>query len=205
MAILPITFINSSLSSPFSLFSVLSLRRSLSLLWLRARCSVRCSLSQELLPLFKRLSLPQPFLKMISNTTVSYVSQDMSLPHQIVPSLIFKSLKSPWQLCRFNPRSEPSQLIHTVIKPTAPNNVVKAICNAFRSGWTWDTLSREFHNIEFNEQFVEKIILELEQPIDAKWALGFFHWAAQSKFPTLPSVLLLSHSHLSPSSADLER
>ncbi|EXC35221.1 hypothetical protein L484_022776 [Morus notabilis] len=130
---------------------------------------------------------------------------DMSLPRQIVPSLIFKSLKSPWQLCCFNLRSEPSHLIHTVTKPTAPNNVVKAICNAFRSGWTWDTLSREFHNIEFNEQLVEKILLELEQPIDAKWALGFFHWAAQSKFPTLPSVLLLSHSHLGPSSAELER
>ncbi|XP_024020276.1 pentatricopeptide repeat-containing protein At1g66345, mitochondrial isoform X1 [Morus notabilis] len=103
---------------------------------------------------------------------------DMSLLRQIVPSLIFKSLKSPWQLCCFNPRSEPSHLIHTVTKPIAPNNVVKAICNAFRSGWTWDTLSREFHHIEFNEQLIEKILLELKQPIDAKWALGFFHWAA---------------------------
>ncbi|PON68263.1 Pentatricopeptide repeat [Trema orientale] len=97
----------------------------------------------------------------------------MSLVRLLVPSLISKSLKSCGKLCRFDPQS--FKLIHTEATTV---NIVNAISNSFRSGLNWDMLTRKFHYVEFDELLVEKILLELKEPIDAKPALGFFHWSS---------------------------
>lgn len=100
----------------------------------------------------------------------------MSLLRLIVPSLVSKSLKYCQNLHRFDPHSEIFQLIHTEARPVS---IVTSICNSFRSGLNWETLTRKFHHVEFDEMLVEKILLELKEPIDAKRALGFFHWSSQ--------------------------
>lgn len=59
-------------------------------------------------------------------------------------------------------------------------NVVTSIRNSFRSGLNWDTLTRKFHDVEFDEQIAEKVLLNLKEPIDAKRALSFFHWSSRN-------------------------
>ncbi|KAK2659038.1 hypothetical protein Ddye_005571 [Dipteronia dyeriana] len=59
---------------------------------------------------------------------------------------------------------------------------INAICDSFRRGLSWDRLSKQFKSVELNNSIVEKVLLELKEPIDAKGALGFFHWSAQTKY-----------------------
>lgn len=58
---------------------------------------------------------------------------------------------------------------------------VKAICDSFRRGFSWDRLSKQFSAVNLNDSIVEKVLLELKEPNDAKCALGFFHWSARMK------------------------
>ncbi|KAH7556985.1 hypothetical protein JRO89_XS11G0023900 [Xanthoceras sorbifolium] len=59
---------------------------------------------------------------------------------------------------------------------------VNAICDSFRRGLSWDRLSKQFNSVELNNSIVEKVLLKLKEPIDAKAALGFFHWSAQKNY-----------------------
>lgn len=64
-----------------------------------------------------------------------------------------------------------------------PNSIpiVGEICNAFRRGWNWDTLSEKFDSLVLNRSIVEGVLLEFKNPGDARFGLGFFHWAAKTK------------------------
>ncbi|KAM1000548.1 hypothetical protein ACFX2A_007284 [Malus domestica] len=77
------------------------------------------------------------------------------------------------------PINQKTQLIHTNSGP--PNDVVKSIRDSFRSSCNWDTLSTKFESVKLDGELVESVLLALKEPIDAKRALGFFHWAAHSK------------------------
>ncbi|XP_061355204.1 pentatricopeptide repeat-containing protein At1g66345, mitochondrial [Gastrolobium bilobum] len=57
------------------------------------------------------------------------------------------------------------------------DNIVTAICNSFRKRWNWDTITNKFGSLEFNDSLVEHVLLEFKDPIEAKSALGFFHWS----------------------------
>lgn len=59
-------------------------------------------------------------------------------------------------------------------------NIVSAICDSFRRGRNWDAVSCEFGSVELSDSLVEQVLLELKDPIDAKTALGFFHWFAKT-------------------------
>lgn len=72
------------------------------------------------------------------------------------------------------------KFIHSTRKPKS-NSLVAAICDCFRRGWNWDTLSKQFNSIRLNDSLVENVLLELKEPVDAKRALGFFHWSAHHK------------------------
>ncbi|XP_027357086.1 pentatricopeptide repeat-containing protein At1g66345, mitochondrial [Abrus precatorius] len=67
----------------------------------------------------------------------------------------------------------------SVSKLSFDDNVVTAISNSFREGWNWETITRKFGCLQLNDSTVEKVLLELKAPTDAKPALGFFHWAAK--------------------------
>ncbi|KAL6184428.1 hypothetical protein ACLB2K_045829 [Fragaria x ananassa] len=71
-----------------------------------------------------------------------------------------------------------TQLIHT---NSTPNNVVRAICDSFKSGWSWDALTSKFACVKLDAKLVENVLLELKDPNDAKRALGFFHWVSKRK------------------------
>ena len=53
--------------------------------------------------------------------------------------------------------------------------------NPFRKGCNWDILAQNFDSVRLNDLIVEKVLLELKEPTDAKRALAFFHWSAQRK------------------------
>ncbi|PRQ20725.1 putative tetratricopeptide-like helical domain-containing protein [Rosa chinensis] len=81
-------------------------------------------------------------------------------------------------LILLKPINQRTQLIHT---HSAPNNVVRAICDSFRTGWNWDALTSRFDSLKLDGKLVESVLLELKEPVDAKRALGFFHWASNRK------------------------
>lgn len=56
---------------------------------------------------------------------------------------------------------------------------VSAICNSFRKGWNWDIISNKFGSFGLNDSVVERVLLELKDPSDAKSALSFFHWSTK--------------------------
>lgn len=76
-----------------------------------------------------------------------------------------------------------AKLFHTddVHPPQNGDSVVARFCDAFRQGWSWNTLNKRFNSVELNISVVEGVLLHLKEPIDAKRALGFFHWSSQSK------------------------
>lgn len=69
--------------------------------------------------------------------------------------------------------------VHTLKED--PDAVVNTICTSLRKGLNWDSLSRKFGSVELTNSMVEKVLLQLKEPTDAKRALGFFHWSAQQK------------------------
>ncbi|RYR39578.1 hypothetical protein Ahy_A09g045135 isoform C [Arachis hypogaea] len=48
-------------------------------------------------------------------------------------------------------------------------------------GWNWDTISIKFGTFMLNDLMVERVLLELKDPSDAKCALGFFHWSTKRR------------------------
>ncbi|GAB4833024.1 hypothetical protein Ancab_007047 [Ancistrocladus abbreviatus] len=62
-----------------------------------------------------------------------------------------------------------------------PHNIISSLCDLLRKGMSWDTLNRKYNGFDFDSSMVEKVLIELREPIDAKRALGFFHWVAHSK------------------------
>ncbi|KAK7405774.1 hypothetical protein VNO78_07383 [Psophocarpus tetragonolobus] len=65
-------------------------------------------------------------------------------------------------------------------KPRPNDTVVTALCNSFREGRNWDSATREFRSLQLNDSsLVERVLLQLTSPNDAKAALGFFHWASK--------------------------
>ncbi|KAK9091577.1 hypothetical protein Sjap_024754 [Stephania japonica] len=67
--------------------------------------------------------------------------------------------------------------IHTT-PTTDPNQITNMLCDSLRRGQNWDSLTKQFRSIPFTDQIVEKVLLELKTPIDAKRALNFFNWSA---------------------------
>ncbi|KAI4365809.1 hypothetical protein MLD38_021764 [Melastoma candidum] len=60
-------------------------------------------------------------------------------------------------------------------------DVVRTLCGGLRRGWNWDSLSRKFDGLGLDNDLVEKVLLELKEPDDARCALSFFHWSAKEK------------------------
>ncbi|XP_050378759.1 pentatricopeptide repeat-containing protein At1g66345, mitochondrial [Argentina anserina] len=81
-------------------------------------------------------------------------------------------------LVSLKPINPTAQLMHT---NSVPNNVVRAICDSFKSGWSWDALTSKFDSVKVDAKLVESVLLELKEPNDAKRALGFFHWVSKRK------------------------
>ncbi|QHO34178.1 Pentatricopeptide repeat-containing protein [Arachis hypogaea] len=73
------------------------------------------------------------------------------------------------------------RLLHTQAVSKHNNDDVTAICNSFRRGWNWDTISIKFGTFMLNDLMVERVLLELKDPSDAKCALGFFHWSTKRR------------------------
>ncbi|MED6156519.1 hypothetical protein PIB30_014914 [Stylosanthes scabra] len=71
------------------------------------------------------------------------------------------------------------QLIHTQSVSKHNDDDVTAICNSFRRGWSWDIISNKFGIFMLNDSVVERVLLELKDPSDAKCVLGFFHWSTK--------------------------
>ncbi|KAK9106040.1 hypothetical protein Scep_022884 [Stephania cephalantha] len=67
--------------------------------------------------------------------------------------------------------------IHTTTAKD-PNQITHMLCDSFRRDKNWDSLTKQFRSIPFTDQIVEKVLLELKNPIDAKRALNFFNWSA---------------------------
>lgn len=65
--------------------------------------------------------------------------------------------------------------VHTL---ASESEAVVAICDSLRKHGNWDGLSGKF---ALNNWMVDKILIELKEPIDARRALSFFHWSAQRK------------------------
>lgn len=99
---------------------------------------------------------------------------------RIIPSLASNSITSSAQrnLCT-RQLSADVQSIHTL--PEELNGTVNSICASLRKGLNWDALSRRYSSVELCNSMVEKVLLQLKEPIDAKCTLGFFHWSAQQK------------------------
>lgn len=60
------------------------------------------------------------------------------------------------------------------------NTVASSLCDSFRKGLNWDTLSRKYNSVNLDDPIIEKVLLEFKEPIEAKRALSFFHWIVHS-------------------------
>ncbi|KAK4602372.1 hypothetical protein RGQ29_011427 [Quercus rubra] len=99
---------------------------------------------------------------------------------RIIPSLVSISVKNSSSLCVHSPQSVVAKFIHGCTEANI-DTVVNSICGSFRKGCNWDILTQNFDSVRLNDLIVEKVLLELKEPTDAKRALAFFHWSAQRK------------------------
>lgn len=100
----------------------------------------------------------------------------MALLRQKLSSFVFSSSRN--SLCL-----SIRKLISVAVADELINDdaTVNSICDSFTRRETWDTLSRKFQLLQLNDYLVQKVLLKFQQPVDAKRALGFFHWSAKSK------------------------
>uniref|UniRef100_A0A7N2M0E4 Uncharacterized protein n=1 Tax=Quercus lobata TaxID=97700 RepID=A0A7N2M0E4_QUELO len=64
-----------------------------------------------------------------------------------------------------------------------------------RKGCNWDILIQNFDSVLLNDLIVEKVLLELKVPTNAKQALAFFHWSAlRKKFEHAWELVVLYHN-----------
>lgn len=71
-------------------------------------------------------------------------------------------------------------LLHTTVKP--PQNkgtIITSICNSLSNGSSWDSLTEDFGSVQWTNQLIQKVLLRLKEPTNAKKALSFFHWSAK--------------------------
>ena len=97
----------------------------------------------------------------------------MALLRRVIPSLVSIS-------------TNPTRITHvhrpqSTVGEAKSNSNINMVCESLRRGLNWDALNKRFGSLEFTESFVSRVLLELKKPVDAKWALGFFHWSAQCK------------------------
>ena len=104
----------------------------------------------------------------------------MLLVCRIIPSLVSISVKNSSNLCVHSPQSVVSKFIHGGTEANS-DTIVNSMCGSFRKGWNWDILTQKFDYVRLNDLIVERVLLELKEPTDAKRALAFFHWSAQRK------------------------
>ncbi|XP_050230249.1 pentatricopeptide repeat-containing protein At1g66345, mitochondrial [Mercurialis annua] len=104
----------------------------------------------------------------------------MGLLRRIIASSLSTPARNSSYPCHCYHQLFVARFLHNAAKPEG-DTVVNAICYSLRKGYNWDTLSRKFQSVELNHLLVENVLLELKEPIDAKRALGFFHWSAQRK------------------------
>lgn len=72
------------------------------------------------------------------------------------------------------------QFLHTIVElPQRKDSIVTCICNSLSKGLSWDSLTKEFSLVQFINPIIQKVLLQLKEPSNAKKALNFFHWSAK--------------------------
>ncbi|XP_020271259.1 pentatricopeptide repeat-containing protein At1g66345, mitochondrial-like [Asparagus officinalis] len=99
---------------------------------------------------------------------MSFIRIPRTLTHNISQSL------KPYS--SFNLRSS-----QTLAKQPNSSDFVAPVCNLLAQGANWDTLTSKFPSIQLTETLVEKVLLNLKEPMNAKKALTFFHWSSQDQ------------------------
>uniref|UniRef100_A0A7N0TC40 Pentatricopeptide repeat-containing protein n=1 Tax=Kalanchoe fedtschenkoi TaxID=63787 RepID=A0A7N0TC40_KALFE len=79
---------------------------------------------------------------------------------------------------RLNYLNPLARLIHSDVNNS---QLVALVCLSLRQGVSWDILTNKLVGIQMTNSIIEKVLLELNQPADAKTALSFFHWSAQRR------------------------
>lgn len=74
-----------------------------------------------------------------------------------------------------------SRSLHSQSKAPNLSVLVSSICSLLKNGGKWESLSSTFSSAELSDTLLEKVILNLKEPADAKNALLFFHWSSQYK------------------------
>ncbi|CAO2823740.1 unnamed protein product [Amaranthus hypochondriacus] len=70
---------------------------------------------------------------------------------------------------------------HELMVMDGPSHTIaSSVCHSLRKGLSWDTLCRKYDSVKFDAPIVEKVLLELKEPLEAKRALKFFHWVART-------------------------
>lgn len=71
-------------------------------------------------------------------------------------------------------------LLHTTVQsPQNRGTVITSICNSLSNGSSWDSLTEEFSSVQWTNPLIQKVLLQLKEPTNAKKALSFFHWSAK--------------------------
>ncbi|KAG8368835.1 hypothetical protein BUALT_Bualt15G0088100 [Buddleja alternifolia] len=74
-------------------------------------------------------------------------------------------------------------LMHTSTQPIRYNNSestsIISLIDSLHKGLNWQTLTQKFRSVEFTNSTVQKILLQLKEPINSRKALNFFHWSAK--------------------------
>ncbi|MQL85479.1 hypothetical protein Taro_017983 [Colocasia esculenta] len=56
-----------------------------------------------------------------------------------------------------------------------------SICDLLRRSADWERLDASFRSVELSNTLVDGVLLSLKEPVDAKKALGFFHWCSRRR------------------------
>ncbi|PKA55167.1 Pentatricopeptide repeat-containing protein [Apostasia shenzhenica] len=72
----------------------------------------------------------------------------------------------------------PSRSAHFQAVEPCASDLISSISNLLRNGGKWESLSSKFGSAQLEDNIVERILLNLKEPVDAKSALLFFHWSS---------------------------
>ncbi|CDP01618.1 unnamed protein product [Coffea canephora] len=94
-----------------------------------------------------------------------------------VQTPIYRSIIKPTQLLL-----HAHQFTHGCSEPAADKDaILTSICDSLsKDGLSWDSLTQKFSSVHLTIHQVEKVLIQLKEPINAKQALKFFHWSAHN-------------------------
>ncbi|KAL0399056.1 UNVERIFIED_CONTAM: Pentatricopeptide repeat-containing protein, mitochondrial [Sesamum radiatum] len=109
------------------------------------------------------------FLRKFNNEIVSIELKNGTVVHGTIPG-VNVSMNTHVKTVKLIPKGK---------NPSNISDSIVSIVDSLQKGHNWKILSKKFCSVKFTKPMVEKILLQLKEPINSRKALNFFHWSAK--------------------------